>query len=153
MSNAQNPQDATATQRTRRLFWTEKMVKWALFSVVMALVPLVASALSQATRGASPTIAELVSRGELLLITAALCARSCGELFGSNDTQKLPRILAGGAAILVLLLAAIYFSDVTALHRAAVTLNTTVIANTSFVLYLSSVVVGASCIFLSEAQQ
>lgn len=136
----------------RRLF-TEKMVKWIIFSVLMALVPLIASALSQATRGSAPMLHELVSRGELLLITAALCARSCGELFGSNESQRVPKLVAGGATIIVMLLAAIYFSDVTASYRASASLDVVVIARTSFALYAASVLVGASCILLSELRQ
>jgi len=144
------PEADSASSRPK--FFTEKMVKWAIFSVAMALVPLAASTLSQATRGPLPSIDQLVARGELLLITAALCARSCGELFGSSDVQRVPKLFAGGATVVVMLLAAIYFSDIAASYRAAAVLDAKVIGNTSLVLYVSSVIAGAGCVFLSEAK-
>jgi hypothetical protein len=138
------------TQAVQRPVWTEKMAKWVLFSVTMALIPLVAAYFIQATRGNTPPWIEIVGRGELLLITAALCARSSGELFSAGHGVPLEKIVAGGAAIGVLLFTAIYFADVSSAVRSAALIDYKLVSLLSVFLYLCAIVSGARCIYLSE---
>lgn len=133
-------------------FWSEKMVKWVIFSVLMALVPLITAALIQLTRSITPSMDDLIGRGELLLITAALCARSCGELFSSDGGRKTAKVVAGGSTMVILLLTAIYFADVASAVRTKTTIDSGLVAGISIVTYISALVSGGSCIRLSEAQ-
>lgn len=138
--------------QSNRNIWTEKMAKWTLFSVLMALIPLGVAAVIQATRGDVPAWVDVVGRGELLLITAALCARSCGELFTSAHSSSVDKIVAGGAAIGVLLFTAIYYADVASAIRSSSKIDHQLVALVSLFMYCCAIVSGARCIHLSESQ-
>lgn len=141
---AQDPGTPVAT------FWTEKMAKWALFSVTMALVPLVAAFLAQVTRGNTPPWNEIVGRGELLLITAAICARSAGELFAGRSGGEVEKILAGGGTLVLMLLTAIYFADVASAIRKKDVLDLGMVTYISLVVFVCAILSGGRCIYLSE---
>src|SRR5262245_18068067 len=129
----------------------EKFSRWAIFSVTMALVPLGVSALIQATHGLPPKLESTIGHGELLLITAALCARSAGELFGSGADYQIGKIIAGGATLLVMLIAAIYFAHVAASHQSQSSLDLAVVCGTCLVLFGSGFFSGLGCVLLSQA--
>lgn len=99
-----------------RLF--EKLVRWCIFSVLLALVPIAFTALRLSTRTDSPPLAESVvhvlARGDLLLIAALLSARASGEILGSGASYRVLKLIANGGATIILLFAALYFADVTA---------------------------------------
>jgi hypothetical protein len=67
----------------------EKLVSWLFFSVLLALVPLLISALIQLTHGQAVNLETTLAHGELLLITAGLCAASAGELIGTGPVKKM----------------------------------------------------------------
>jgi hypothetical protein len=60
----------------------EKLVRWLIFSVVISLLPLLFRFALEATDGKSPTLSDLLSQGELLLISSAIAAAAVGELIG-----------------------------------------------------------------------
>ena len=131
-------------------FFSEKIVKWGFFSVAMALIPLVASALNQGSSGANPSINEIVGKGELLLIASALCARSCGELFGSGKASSRFKIAVGASSLFILVLSAMQFSHVATSLRAKASLNIDRVTSDSLTLYACAVVTGLMCVWLSE---
>jgi hypothetical protein len=131
-------------------FFTEKIVKWAFFSVLMALIPLIASWLNTGTSGKSATLTQTIGEGQLLLIASALCARSCGELFGSGKTSSRFKIAVGASTLCILLLSAMQFSNIAASIRNSAALNTDAIVNNSLTLYVCAVVSGMMCVWLSE---
>src|SRR5262245_12879533 len=112
----------------------EKLAKWLIFSVALALVPVLVTFLGQITRGAALTWHEGLGRGELLLIAAGLCASSSGELFTAPSSSRLGKILAGGAALLLLLISAGYFAEVAATLRSQTKVETVVVAQFSLML-------------------
>lgn len=129
----------------------EKLATWFVFSVLMALVPVAAGAAKQMTSDAPLSLGVLVAQGQLLLITAGLCATSLGDLIGSGTSAKIAKILAGGFTLLVLTFAALYFADIAASLAKGEKLNVEVIKNTSLACYLSAFIAGGSCVALSKA--
>ncbi len=129
----------------------QKLLNWLIFSVAMALLPIVFTALSLRTRGNAVDFATLVSHGELLIVAAALSARGVGEILLARSPNSLTRTIVGGAALVILGLASLYFADVAAGHRSGDRLQIDVIRDTSLWLFGFSVATGGSCIALREA--
>lgn len=127
-----------------------RLTKWLIFSVALALVPLVFRLLIQLNAGSALHIDPVLAHGELLLITASLCGASCGELFGSSSAYRIGKLLAGGAAILLLSLAAIVFGAVVSAHHSADPLAPTRTATLSLILFICAIIACGSCIALSE---
>jgi len=129
---------------------SEKVLRWLIFSVVLALIPLLANALMTLTFGTRPTLANTLAHGELLLIAAALSAAGAGELFGTRDTNRLKKIAAGGGSILVLLSTAIYFASVSSATSTGTSIDLSVVSSASIMLYLCALISSFSCVALSE---
>ena len=131
-----------------------RIAKWFIFSVLMALVPLVALALSLLVHGVDVRLDLLTGRGELTIIAAALCARSVGELVGAeSEAGSTPRIVVGGITLTLLLLSALHFADISSSYRTSTPINATTVSITSTILYISSILGGFSCLWLSESKQ
>ena len=117
---------------------TEKLVKWFVFSVVIALLLILFNFLLLLTANAPAGLAQLVGHGELLLIAAGLAARAIGDVIGSGDVRKIPKLIASGAAVIVLVLASFYFSHVAASYALNQTVNIDVVFFVSVWLYVIS---------------
>jgi hypothetical protein len=132
----------------------ERLVRWLIFSVVLAIVPLVFAAFRLSSRAQlsllADSVSEILARGDLLLVAAILAARASGEIIGSSSSYRLLKIVANGSAILILLFGALYFADVTAVQMAGEVINDAMVCTTSTYVFFSSVVCGASCIALAE---
>lgn len=127
-----------------------KLVKWLLFSVLVALAPIVGGWLIQATRANTPPVFDLISHGELLLIAVALSSAAGGELIGTGESMKLYKMFAAGISALIVIVAALYFSNVSASIAAGEALNVLFLERASIVIYISAIISSASCIALSE---
>lgn len=128
-----------------------KLTKWLIFSVFLALVPLAVSLLFQFTHTKQVNLETSLAHGELLLITAVICASSMGELFGAGPRYKIPKILSGGASVLIFLFTVIYFADVSAnnfLNSAII--DKFMVCKISIILFISAFFTSACCITLSE---
>ena len=82
----------------------ENLMRWFVFSVLVALLPLVLNALIVATDAEPFSLVQLVARGELLIIAAALCAGAIGDLIGRGTQRASAKIVAGGACVMLLFL-------------------------------------------------
>jgi hypothetical protein len=95
-----------------------RVVRWLFFSVLIGLLPIIASAISLKMKGTGPTAARLLTHGELLLIASALCAAALGEIIGSGPRFAVAKLIAGGSTLIVLLLTAQAFVELSAQHVA-----------------------------------
>jgi hypothetical protein len=128
----------------------QKLTRWLIFSVLLALVPIAISCMVQVAHGHDLKIDPALAHGELLLITASLCAASCGELFGTPPRYALGQIIAGGSSVLLLVLATLFFGEVASAWSSNAPLVEGITARTSVVLFCASVVACGSCIALAE---
>ena len=135
---------------------TAKLMRWLIFSVVLALVPLAFTALRLSTRGDSPSLLtcllRAISRGELLLIAAILCGRSSGELVGSGTSYRISKTISAGGAVILLMLAALYFADVTAAQLSGQHIEAALVQKVSLILFVCGLFCSASCLTLAELQ-
>ncbi len=61
-----------------------KLLKWAIFTVVISLVPFGVLALNVLIEGNDIQVAALWPHGELMLVATALAADALGDLIASN---------------------------------------------------------------------
>jgi hypothetical protein len=128
----------------------EKVIRWLLFSVLIALLPLGFNAISLFTRGISVDLVNLVSRGELLLISTAICAAAVGELVPTGPALRISKIIVVGSTVIILIAASYYFADISAGYRLGEKMDFNVIRDISLIAFISSVVSGALCVILGE---
>lgn len=130
----------------------EKLTRWFIFGVAIACMPVAFNAVRLVMRGWSPTFEALTGRGELLLVAAAISARALGDLIGSGVRMKVGKILAGGAAVLMLLIASFAYADVTASLLNGQSLEKAVISHISLALFGGAVGVGGGCVALAQVK-
>lgn len=125
-----------------------RITRWLFFSVVLALVPLGVTWIVR--RVTHPIgLPELLSNGELLLISAALTGASIGELLGRWTSWPRTEIIAGGACVVLLSLATMCFAGLSAARAAQESINNDVTMYVSVIIYVCAVVAGASCVAIS----
>lgn len=131
----------------------EKLVSWAIFSVVVALIPIFFNALRLHSRPGGPGPHTILDRGELLILTAALCAAAVGELLISPQVDgvvRVSKLVAGGAVILILLFSSLYYADVNAAHVAGARQNLKVVRTSSLVFFSVAFFACGSCVLLAQ---
>ena len=124
----------------------ERLTVWVMFSVLLVLVPLLFDAGRAMIRGGSFSLDDAISRGELTLVTAAICGSAIGELFGVGGAAKLGKILAGGGALLTLMFCAFFYTEASAVRRAKAKIAKRTVRNLSIVGVLCS----GLCVALSK---
>jgi hypothetical protein len=127
----------------------DRLAKWLIFSVLLALLPLAYNYLHVLTRTGSPTLEVLLGKGELLLVAASISAAAVGSLIGGTKNWLMAKIFAGGGSVLLLGLASLYYVDITAPASGEI-LKVAVIAKTSLLFFGFSVISGAGCVALEE---
>jgi hypothetical protein len=127
----------------------EKFARWFVFSVVIALLPLVFKYVVGLTDGLVPSAAALLSHGELLLVSVAITAAAVGELIGGGRRRMVLKLLAGGGCIATILFCSLYFASVS--QRTVV--HPEVVAHISMMLFVVAVGTSGSCIALAEDRE
>ena len=127
---------------------SEKMVRWFIFSVLVALTPLAFALFDALVAGRPATVHALVGDGELVLLSTAIAAASAGELIAAGRDRALGKVLAGGTCILLVLVGSIEFA---AIHASTVR-NVDVVALLSLWLFAGTVLAGASSIYLAHQE-
>lgn len=130
----------------------EELTIWLLFSVLLALAPLLFNAAFVYVSGQNPTLVQLLRNGELLLIAVAIGADAIGKLMASGNTLRLPKIVAGGAAILLVIFCSLLFASV-ATSSIGTSLDPTRVANVSALMFGLTVIAGMSCTVLAEVER
>jgi hypothetical protein len=129
----------------------EALTKWFIFTVLLALVPIIVGALRQMTLGSAMNLEAVVAQGQLLIVTAALCAKSSGELFGSLSKERaIAKYFAGGVTMFILLIVTAYFSEISLSYAKGEQLDASVIFKTSVACYIGALLAGGSCVALSK---
>lgn len=131
-----------------------KLIRWTIFSVAVALLPLVFHALQLTTRGKAVSVTAVTSHGELLLISVALAAAAIGDLLGNrNWTLSIPKLVASGFCMLMLLLSSFYYADISACRMSGQLIEDGVIATVSVLSYAFTLVCSGCCVALAEVNQ
>jgi hypothetical protein len=95
----------------------EKLLRWFIFSVLIALVPLALSYLGLSLDRQEARLYLLTARGELLLISSTIASAAVGELIATGRDNALWKLLAGGACMLLLILSSLFFATIQTRHN------------------------------------
>ena len=132
-----------------------KLIGWLKFSVIIALLPIALNALSLGITGQLKSFSQLVAHGELFLVATAISAMALRELFRfrSGSSLKIFKVMAGGAAIVIIILSLSYFVDILAAYLSGFGIDEqqiNIIVQMSFWSLGFAVFSGGCCILLSE---
>jgi hypothetical protein len=130
----------------------EKLVKWIMFSVAVALLPLVFRFLQIVTRGQLPSIQDITSQGELLLISGAMAAAALGEIIMSNISHSILKIISGGFCVIMLLISSFYYADIASYSFNGLALNKGIASEISIITYIFTLISSGSCIAVAEVE-
>lgn len=123
--------------------------KWMIWSVLLSLSPFVLELLGLLTTsnpGTGLRLSTPIERGQLLLVCAGLGATGVGDLIGTSTDELSAKRYAGGASVLIVLLAAGYYATASSPSVQ----NREVVVSVSVVLYLLTLLVSFACVTLAE---
>jgi hypothetical protein len=89
-----------------------KLLRWLIFGVIVALLPLVVSYLEFIAKKKTPSLEQIIGDGGLLLIISAACAGSFGEIIGSGPRAILAKIISSGGTIIILIMSSLLFAAI-----------------------------------------
>lgn len=126
----------------------EKLVRWFMFSVLIALAPLAASYFSLQVDRREPTVEVLLGRGELLLICATIAAAAIGELIPTGREKPVRKLVAGGSCMAVVVASSLYF----AIIQARADPDPAPVAQMSIRLFVGMVLAAGCCIHFAHQE-
>lgn len=138
-----------ALYRTKNQSMIEKLTVWLIFSVILALLPVLFNAVLTFIKGQTPSFAQLLQKGELLIIAVAIGADATGKLVGTGSGRKVPKILASGGCIILILLSSLLFSAIST-NSLGASFDPARVAFFSSFVFLMTVIAGGSCTLLAE---
>jgi hypothetical protein len=124
---------------------------WTIFGVVLALVPILFSGISEWIRGDSVGLSDVIGGGELLLVSAGISAAALGELARQRtDSLRGVRGMLTGVGIVTILLAGLLFADIAGSIRDNEDIDTVRVATISAVIFTISLVTAATAMVVAE---
>ncbi len=91
----------------------EKLTIWLTFTVVVSLLPIIADYLAKYLTDQKPTLSNLLSDSQLLLIAVALGAETMGEVISLGKDFSLLELLIISSGFLLMLFSALVYPIVT----------------------------------------
>jgi hypothetical protein len=125
---------------------------WLIFSVLLALAPLLFNAILTFIIGQSPNLVELLRNGELLLIAVAIGADAVGKLVASSESLRLLKIVASGGSIMLIIVCSFLFAAVST-RSLGMPIDAGRVAGVSGIMFALTVVASGSCTLLAEVQR
>lgn len=127
----------------------EKIIRWIIFGVAIALLPLIFQFICLIVTGTKASLVAITSQGELLLISVCMGAAAIGEIIICDTKKKNLKILSVGSCVILLTLSALLFAFISQSNPSSSTLDNHAISNISLYLYGCSLISSGCCIYLS----
>ena len=123
---------------------------WISFSVLVALLPIAFNGLSALTRSQSVGYADLIGRGELLLVTVAITAAATGELYRRDIKRLRPlRAFLTAMGTIILCACSYWFAIISAEIQAGYEVDQAPVTLTA-VFFLCGIAISGCAVFVSE---
>lgn len=135
-----------------------RMIKWLIFSVLIALLPILFNLLFAMTYGGEIALTRLLGRGELLLIAVGLCATALGDVLFANGsfTRSRPRLwralrlVVGGACVLVIAASSFYYALASERYSQGLQAREEAVLVISSICYATAVICSGISVWLTE---
>lgn len=138
--------------RTHDTSTAEKFTIWLIFSVILALAPLVFNAILTFAMGKVPALNQLISKGELLIVSVAIGADAIGKLFGSGSPRKILKIATGGGCVILIVISSLLFSVISTTSLSA-TFDPNRVTTISVLMFIMTIITSGSCTLLAEVRE
>jgi peptidoglycan/LPS O-acetylase OafA/YrhL len=125
----------------------KKYVLWIVFSVIVALAPFGARAVSAYIHGSFPTLPGIIGHGELFFTCAAIGTAAIGRMIGTGPRNLYLKIIAGGAAALLVFVSCVLAGDTA---QSASSVDPQRVGSMSYFLFCFMLPTGAGCVLVSE---
>ena len=125
---------------------SEKLIRWFIFSVLSALVPLAIGYLGLRLDRQEPSLERVTARGELLLISSTIASAAVGELIAGGRDRATEKLLAGGSCMLLVLLSSLFFAAIQARQHA----DPASVLVASLWMFASTLMASSACVYLSH---
>jgi len=128
----------------------DRLMFWLIFTVVISLLPIGFHALQFINRAQSVQLYDVISNGELFIISVGMAATAIGEALSKRSGSSLVLFMVGICFIL-LIISAFLYADVAAMNMANNTSSLKqVLVTNSLLLYGFTFVCSTCCIGLVE---
>jgi hypothetical protein len=134
--------------KTRKQKAIENFTVWLIFSVFLALTPIIFNGATDFINGSNLDLSQLLGKGELLIVSVAIGADATGKLIASGEKQKIFKIIAAGACILLVIISSLLFAVISRSTGIPIDINR--VSSSSCLMFLMIIVAGASCTLLAE---
>ena len=125
--------------------------KWIIFSVCVALMPIIFSYVILKMQRQSADSTVLIGRGELLILVSALCAASLGDLLMSKRARPWAKLVCGGSTLLFLVMSSLLYAAIATTPATGDGLDLIVVRNVSLWLFILSLITCGSSVAVAEA--
>lgn len=126
------------------------MLRWAFFSVLMAMTPLIAATLRLNSIPDPPDWGTAVGQGQLLLVTTTLCGAALGEIIGSGQRHATLKTATAGTTLLVVVLATMYFGELAIAAARHNALDAHIVKRLSLLIFSCGLASAGGCMLLSK---
>ena len=128
----------------------KKLIKWFIFSVLLALLPLLTNYLLHKIAQTPITLEKLLSHGELFLIATALGATALGEIIASHKQRGILTTCSGGGCLLIVITSSMLFAFVSGTPLFKANIDISFVKMLSIIVYLSAFLTSGSSIAFTE---
>lgn len=127
-----------------------KVIRFVIYGVVVALLPIAIKCIHIVMYGEVLTLPAILSNGELLLVTVALTAGGIGEVVSSGESLGATKLLAAGGCVIILVLSAAWFGQISASLTNSVAYDRSIVASGSLTIFILAFVSSLTCVVASE---
>ena len=127
-----------------------RFLRWILFTLVVSILPILASAIALELVHARPTVVGILGAGELLTICCALSATAIGDLVSTKLRHPNAKLIFAGLCGLVALLTIVGYTTISVAIFWEIPYNEKAVAYGSIFLFVVTGACSAVCIGLAH---
>lgn len=135
--------------RSRKQKALESFTQWLIFSVTLALTPLIFNAILILFMEDIPfNMVTVLSKGELLIVSVAIGSEASGRLIASGTSYKSLKIASAGASFLLVIISSLLYAVIS--RPVGLSLDSNSVSLGSIVIFLMTIMSSLSCVLLAE---
>jgi hypothetical protein len=124
-----------------------ELVRWVIFGVIFALLPVAFKFVSGISRKTEEvTFVWLFEHGELLLISTVIAAGALGRVFGAKTTHPYLELISGAGCLWLLLISSYWFADIS-VSKSGANINTKITSYGSAILFTVNILASGCCVY------
>jgi len=129
-------------------------LRWFIFSVLVALVPLFITGVILITKETPPPILlTVLGSGQLLLISTAIAADAIGDLICASIEYATLKIIAGGGCVIALMCGALWYAANSAMLEFGKPGRASTVTKGSLIIFLLTVISAGACKMLTQGEK